>query len=550
MYYGSLRPLAIVLLSLVCTVPAQARNLTTQEKLSDLDQLVATIRTQYGPLEYKRKALGVDLDVLRTRYAERIAATSTNGDFYYSLVDFVAEFKDSHFSIRVPSAQVSRLPFTTDLVAGHVLIDAIDRKKLPESAFPFQRGDEVVRFGGEDIRAVLDRLQTHLGMGFELTARRIATFGLTQRTASRLALPHGEVAIAIRRGTSARIDEVKLKWEILGQGLDEAGSSDILARVRATNASRDFGNLSWLPLEDGIRGIRAERGYMCSGASRIEKPADAVDVITSPFVAYYWPTSKGNVGYLRIPHYAWGYLSGAQGLAAIDEISMDNAKAFRMYEYAISILEKNTVGLIIDQDHNCGGSVEYLESLLGLFMDKPYSPMQFQLLASKGEYLQFKSWMDEVAESTLERVSIESVLELIKTSWLEGRFLTPPTSIHGGQVLYPNPVRYSKPIVVTIDELSGSGGDAFPSLMKGYGRAKLVGTRTMGAGGHVGEGPALNYSQLKLQLTKSLFFRPDGVAVENNGAVPDYPYEITRDDFLFGYQAYRDFALSKLIDQL
>ncbi len=101
-----------------------------------------------------------------------------------------------------------------------------------------------------------------------------------------------------------------------------------------------------------------------------------------------------------------------------------------------------------------------------------------------------------------------------------------------------------------IDEMSGSGGDAFPSLMKGYGRATLVGTRTMGLGGHVEEQPNLTYSQLSWRTTKSLFYRPDGVAVENNGAVPDYPYTITREDFMYEYADYQKFYLNVLFSKL
>ena len=98
-----------------------------------------------------------------------------------------------------------------------------------------------------------------------------------------------------------------------------------------------------------------------------------------------------------------------------------------------------------------------------------------------------------------------------------------------------------------IDEMSGSGGDGFPSLMQGYGRAKLIGTRTMGAGGHVTQNAPLNYSQITVSMTRSQFFRPDGVPVENNGAAPDYPYEITFEDFVGGYKSYRNFYTSKLL---
>ena len=40
---------------------------------------------------------------MRDRYAAAIEATETNAQFYYQIVRFVAEFKDSHFSARIPS---------------------------------------------------------------------------------------------------------------------------------------------------------------------------------------------------------------------------------------------------------------------------------------------------------------------------------------------------------------------------------------------------------------------------------------------------------------
>ena len=51
-------------------------------------------------------------------------------------------------------------------------------------------------------------------------------------------------------------------------------------------------------------------------------------------------------------------------------------------------------------------------------------------------------------------------------------------------------------------------------------------------------------------MTKSLFYRPDEVAVENNGAAPDIPYTITRDDFMYGYKNYQTFYLSKLLEMI
>jgi C-terminal processing protease CtpA/Prc len=99
-----------------------------------------------------------------------------------------------------------------------------------------------------------------------------------------------------------------------------------------------------------------------------------------------------------------------------------------------------------------------------------------------------------------------------------------------------------------MDELSGSGGDAFPALIGGYGRAKLIGTRTMGAGGHVESLTPLANSQIKVDITRSLFYRPDGVAVENNGAIPDIEYKTTINDFKYGHQEYQKFFTEKIME--
>lgn len=104
--------------------------------------------------------------------------------------------------------------------------------------------------------------------------------------------------------------------------------------------------------------------------------------------------------------------------------------------------------------------------------------------------------------------------------------------------------------MILIDEIAGSGGDAFPSLMKGEGRAKLFGRQTAGLGGSVGPIPNLNNSALSVSLTRTLFFKPDGSPVENNGAVPDKVYDTTRDDLLLEYRPYQKAYTDYLLEQI
>jgi hypothetical protein len=498
-----------------------ARELTVAQKLSDLNELAGAIQSGYGPLEYKKNEFGIDLAKVRAQYETVVRGSQTNADFYYAMVRFVAEFNDSHFGVTVPTSLETYLGFNTDLVQGKVLIDNIDRAVLDEEDFDFQKGDEIVSLDGVPVSDILDDLQRYMGQGYELSARRRAAFQIAHRRASKVPGQSGKVVVEVRRGNSPVTEKVELEWLKKGQWLDEFSEKSVSV------APMDFDSLE------------IEEKFRCSGDTRIKIPNDATIIMKTPFVAYHYPTAKGNVGYLRIPHY-----SPTETDPRVDAHKLRLAQ----YEYAVSVLEKNTVGLVIDQDHNCGGSVEWLHKFLSLFMDRSYAPMQFELLANKASVLEFTGWMNGANTNTLEYQNLVEVRDLIKNTWLNTNdFLTTKTSITGEKERSINAVRYTKPILVLIDEMSGSGGDAFPAMIQGFGRAKLLGTRTMGAGGHVIELPALSNSQLKVRMTKSLFYRPDGVAVENNGAVPDIQYSPTVNDFKYGYLEYQRFFTEELL---
>ncbi len=520
-------------------VPGSARELTDAEKLSDLDQLVSVIQSGYGPLQFKSQRLGLTPEALRNRYATEVRATRSNQEFSYALIRYVAEFKDSHFGASYPSSRTASLPVATEGVGNKVYIENVDRKVLTETAFPFQKGDEVVEIDGVPTEQVVRELMKNIPAGFDRTAWRSAAMALSFRSESRFPLPNGSTTWKIRRGTSGIVDSATLNWTITGTNQLDGPSPtrSILRDSQTGTAARSYDMLSIADNFSDFDNPVAERWFRCSSDTRIQIPANATVLMKAPFVAYYHPTARGNVGYLRIPHYL-----------PVNDITgePEYALRFSQYEWAVSQLEQNTVGLIIDQDHNCGGSVAYLHQVAGLFFDRPVPTMRFRLLANRGEFLSFQGWRDSANRNTLAWSKMDRVLGLIRTSLANGDFMTPLTSIDGWDMVQPQSVRYTKPIVMLIDEMSGSGGDAFPALLQGNGRAKLLGTRTMGAGGHVQEQPNLFFSQVKLRMTKSLFYRPDGVEVENNGAVPDYPYTLTRDDFMFGYREYQNYYLSVL----
>lgn len=513
--------------------------LTEAQKLSDFNQLVSLIEAQYGPKNYKKEHIGIDLQKQSEIFREKVIQSKSNGEFYYTMVQFVASFKDGHFGLSVPTDKTTSLGFTTDYINGKVLIDEIDTQVLPQ--FGFQRGDEIVLFNKLPVEVEINLIKPYISNGNENTITRIAAISIPFRRGIRMPIPQGKVELGIRRGTSNIIETITLDWKQSGKGLDE--SDDFFPKMMSHNQFRSGTHFSQISIDDIIKEIEHPnlKSFRCSGETRIAIPKDATILTSKPFVSYYHPTEKGNIGYLRIPHYLWDGIG-----------NLSNKNVFSQYVYIISQLEKNTVGLVIDQDHNCGGSVDLVESMAALFLPQTFPGLEFQLLASKTEYLEFKKWLEESPENTFERVGTEETMALLLNSWKKGDYLTPKTTLHGSFSVHPSSYQYTKPIVLLADEMSGSGGDAFPGLIQGNGRAKVIGTRTMGLGGHVEEFPGLYNSGLTLRMTKSLFYRPDGVPVENNGVQPDIEYTPTRDDFIYEFKDYQKFYLNqlfKLIEQ-
>lgn len=518
------------------------RQLAPAERWADLQQLVQQIKSQYGPRHFKALYLGVTADALASEFWPRMSAARDNGEFYALIVQFVARFRDTHFSARIPTTRAAALPFMTTLIGERAIIDTVDREKLPLAQFPFERGDELLALDGRPVAELVAEFSQYTGDGNPRTTQGFATYALTYRSGRVFPLPQGPVLVTIRPRHAAHAVTVPLTWVQEGEDFDEyvlpvkAAMTTLLVPddepTAPTPAATDFSDLS-IRTELQGRHPDLDRTYHCSGGTRIHIPEDATVLMQEPFVAYYHPTRIGNVGYLRIPHYkppdeeydAW----------------VEN------YRWALATLEAHTKGLIIDQDHNCGGSVFFLETLLSFFLDRSFQGLQFRLLASKAEWIQWQEWRNEISNPhNLIYEGLSTVMDLIADSVSKGYAMTPVTTLLGGQWLTPQAV-YTKPVLILIDRFAGSGGDAFPAMMQGLGRAKLLGSTTMGAGGHVNIMTPLFYSQIKTRMTKSLFFHPDGTAIENHGAVPDIPYETTVADLLGEYRDYQQFYLEQLI---
>src|SRR4029078_12473596 len=137
---------AALLLTLSITTAHAQDALTRDQRVTDLTQLASQYAKNYGPYEWKRDVQGFDLLRL-TPWLQRIQH-SDDLDFQEALIEYVASLNDAHDLIAFPTTFSASLPLTLDIYDGKVLIDSINRARLPQAQFPFVVGDEVISVDG------------------------------------------------------------------------------------------------------------------------------------------------------------------------------------------------------------------------------------------------------------------------------------------------------------------------------------------------------------------------------------------------------------------
>src|SRR5690606_25332593 len=109
--------------------PASAQ-LTVEQKLHDFENLAGTYARRYAPLEWKKELLGFDLLDL-TPWLDRVARSADDLEYFEIALEYVASLDDTHTSYVTPSSFVADLGFTVDIYDDRVVIDSVNRARLP-----------------------------------------------------------------------------------------------------------------------------------------------------------------------------------------------------------------------------------------------------------------------------------------------------------------------------------------------------------------------------------------------------------------------------------
>jgi hypothetical protein len=128
-----------------------------------------------------------------------------------------------------------------------------------------------------------------------------------------------------------------------------------------------------------------------------------------------------------------------------------------------------------------------------------------------------------------------------------------------------NLLAYTKPLIVLVDEMSASGAEVFAAGIQDNARGRLVGWRTMGAGGSVETWEAGSYSLGLTSVTESLMNRgrnvvtgrrrkasfPPAPYVENIGVRPDVRINfMTSDNLSQSGKPFVDAFVTAIVNQI
>jgi hypothetical protein len=562
----------------------ELRGLSKTEALAELGQVGDAVRAFYGPLEYKAKRFGFDLDAALADARSEVEAGETEADFVRPVYRLIAKLHDGHvsyqFPIRGDASSEFQLPLIVEPFEGAY---AVSGMSADVASLGVAKGDTLVEIDGMGTMDLEKRLLPLVGNGAPESEKHFVGLSMTIRPfyVPRELQPTGTNATVVLKHADGSQYTIEIPWGVKKGGFGGQVVAPPPPHGALPTPMAFSGRLAHL--------LDREAGLLRQGSltpffltPEVREALGVVEVFpradTLSSFGVTLPETEASAPeearVIQLHAYAYTFEGKSVLLVRIPTYSLSNGKFAENVAWLASLLKESTADvLVLDDSHNPGGSIGFGTGIASLFTDKPIPNV---VQASHAD----RKWMEGFAQM-LSLVPQELPAELVdpvgktiaeRLSKMEAahdahQILAPfapfgmtergptvaPTAeqLVGENMLAPHPlVQWRKPVLVLIDELAGSCADIVPMLLKDGGVAKTFGTRTMGLGGNVEEVLTLPFSRAKLSLTRGLFgsFKEDPAAIrliENNGVTPDYPYAHTTADLRAGFVGYAT-AFSKV----
>lgn len=539
----------IVLFTFICS--ASSAGLTHEQRTNDAVMIADLFEHQYGPMTWKEEFLGFDHGEAVDAFLENVSLAESDEDFFTAILLYLSSFKDGHVSCTFPSTYLTELGFDVDDIDGHVIVTRIFRDLLSKDEFPFVVGDELIAIDGIDVNELRAQLSLISTTGSAKADARWSAWLLTWRPQRMLGtIPTGNSSVTIAPHGGSATQTTTLQWRETGLPLAPIGTT--MAKSKAAVVKSPPTPLETLRnYKSGFRNERMGDENASLGKPFFDMWDSFVPIDNAPLFAGTFSLNDKRIGFIRIATFN-------------ESVSrMEAVASFLKSE--IPKLQNDTDALILDLTDNGGGLVCYGEFIASFFIDHPIAGVMDSVKPTRQWAIEFEEMLDWVDDEK-ERAIIANIVSEIRASLERGdeltkafRICSPLENLLPATDLGAASKTYTRPVLILVNEFSASMADAFPAMLQDAGNAKVFGAQTMGLGGGVIEVGPMGNSDITIYMTNSLAWRekdillPSGETtrfIENVGVIPDYPYDVTMDDFFGKYNGYRaaiDAALTNML---
>jgi C-terminal processing protease CtpA/Prc len=530
---------------------APLRDMTAAEASEDLEQVFTLIRTLYGPYEYKQARYGYSIADLEEEARSRLAAQPGDDGFYTAANWFLTRLNDGHVGL---DASPRSNPVTSYEIG--ILVQPVDGKALVAEVFDPSLADRGIEYGDEilsvdgltpfeylDAALEIDAIANDL-TNEHLILRAFLRPGFSERL--RPTAPTAHVVVRKADGTEFSRD---LVWHELQEDTVEFPTLDaVMPALRQPSFMLHKLRALTAHAKGSLATIGAVEPFFYTPATTAAFDITPV-VPSSDTLARYEldPASLPDIFAALYSYEGRSFLLIRQ--SSYNPPTYEDIDTYLQYYRAIMDQYDGFVdGLVVDQTHNPGGYIDYCSNFARLFTATPIQTFVEALNTDR-------PWINDLREyarlidptlSTEESLAYELQASIVEQAYDAGEGISRPLPWNPDTTLPPDESYvWTKPVIVLVDELAGSCGDAFPMLISNNHVAPLFGRRTMGLGGNVEPFGPLSNSDATLYLTRGLFTThrddetyPASVFVENNGVQPDIEHVISVDDFRAGFIEY------------
>jgi len=550
---------------LIC--PLLALSSLFYEGESVIDYLKFNFETNYAPKILKKEACGWNLDEEIEKL--RVALRSKNVKVWRkALKEFFDATHDAHVQIHFQSSALSYLPFEIREAEGRYFVVFVDHDIVSEDALKV--GDEVLLWNGESIQQAVSNYldeefarcskdRSWLELALLYFTVRDGEIGMQQES--------GDVVLHLLR--EGEVTSHSFNWitfpELFPDHLAPKGLKTKSHENRFENNLSPIKQLlnvdATLPywdtaFEESGKKEKKKHPFRLGNKQSYLPPLGTIlwkAGAREPYEAYLFETEQGDkVGYIRIPHFR----------------SSRTSDFFSLGRALRKIKEGDAALVVIDLMHNPGGLMLNMYAIASLFIDEPINALwQAEVLSSeqiklaltiKGELASYKGFELELdgrksyfgyPVDDQFRASLQKYADFVLQEASYKKSIAESYPYLGIEKVHPHPrIKFSGPLLMLVDALDFSCAELFQALLKDAGRARLMGSKTVGAGGGISP-PIAFPNRLGIgdfQLTTSIVTRPNGQIIEGIGIEPDVHYTLTAEDYLHNFEPYKKRILEEI----